>query len=119
MEKQKKESYKHNIKYGELEKQVFFLESDHQHAKLIVRLHYDGIYQGDFFRGLINEYVENNELMIELVDVIKKKLEISRTKRKYTKRQHELAKDTEKKFALKKEEIEDIFDVLEEEFPDL
>ena len=42
-------------------KRVVFRENDQVHAKLRIRLHYDGIKQSDFFRGCIEAYLNQEQ----------------------------------------------------------
>ena len=47
--------------YGKEKKQIVFEALDKKHADLRIRLHYDGIKQGEFFRCFIDGYLEKNE----------------------------------------------------------
>ena len=48
-------------------KKVFFEEEDEQHARMLVRLRYDRLTQGNFFRGLVEMYVNNDLDMIKII----------------------------------------------------
>ena len=52
-------------------KRVFFEELTDQHARLILRLRYDKISQGMFFRSLIKYYVDGEINMLKLIEKIK------------------------------------------------
>ena len=46
--------------YGTKEKMVQFADLDKRHADLRLRLHYDGLTQGQFFRALVTGYVDRD-----------------------------------------------------------
>ena len=53
------------------EKKIVFLDNDEQHARMIVRLRYDRLTQGNFFRGLVKLYVDNDLDMARVIEKIK------------------------------------------------
>ena len=108
------------IDYGNLDKVIQFKETDKRHADLRIRLHYDGFYQGEFFRDIVSGYLSGDKNLIAYVEKIKEE------KRKYNKGRllkgksvRKKSREVEKQFALKEEELESIFDIIEQEFPDL
>jgi hypothetical protein len=106
----------HEIDYGNLTKRIVFTENDHRHAKLLIRLKHDGLRQSDFFRCVITGYLEGAEHMQNFVD------EIKQQSKKHTTKSRQLqakGKEATKKIGLDKKEIENIFDLLEEEHPEL
>tara|TARA_R110000796_G_scaffold28176_1_gene77262 strand:- start:2347 stop:2691 length:345 start_codon:yes stop_codon:yes gene_type:complete len=111
---------KYEIDYGKLEKTVQFKEMDKRHADLRIRLHYDGFYQGEFFRDIVTGYLTGDDNIIAYVEKIKEeKRKYSKGKLKKGKSLREKGKEIEKQFALKEDELESIFDIIEQEFPDL
>ena len=52
-------------------KTIQFQDEDDQHARMIIRLRYDRLTQGNFFRGLVKLYVENDLDMSKVVEKIK------------------------------------------------
>tara|TARA_Y100001973_G_C4924444_1_gene197949 strand:- start:7 stop:348 length:342 start_codon:yes stop_codon:yes gene_type:complete len=96
-------------------KLVCFHESADQHARLLIKLYHDGFKQREFFRTFIAGYLDEDPLIFEFVHNYKMKhktkLHAKRTKK---------AKQEEEKifsdFGLNAEELEDIFDILEEEY---
>ena len=103
------------IDYGNLTKRIVFTENDHRHAKLILKLKHDGLTQSSFFRHLITAYIEDDERIQNLVDELR-----SRKKHKIkSQKMRSKGKERLKDFALSSGEVENIFDVLEREFPDL
>jgi len=110
----------HEIDYGNLNKVVQFKETDKRHADLRIRLHYDGFYQGEFFRDIITGYLSGDENLIAYVEKVKEeKKKYNKGKLKKGKSLRKKGKEVEKQFALKDDEIESIFDIIEQEFPDL
>ena len=68
-----------------IEKKIVFLDTDDQHARMITRLRYDRLTQGNFFRGLVELYVENDIDMARIVEKIKdNKTTMGKRKRKYS-----------------------------------
>lgn len=108
------------IKYGQYDKNFIFKDTDKRHADLFIRLQYDGLSKSEFFRGMITGYLEKNENLMKYIEELKdKKGKMGKTRRKRIVDQADAEKETIRKFALDKEEKESIFDILEEEFPDL
>jgi hypothetical protein len=104
-----------DIDYGNLTKRIVFTENDHRHANLILKLKHDGLTQSAFFRHLITAYIENDERVQQLVDELRVKKRHKVKSQKMRGKGKEILKD----FALSSGEVENIFDVIEREFPDL
>ena len=87
----------------------------------LIRLRYDDFKgQTDFFREVIYAYLNNDPHILDFVESIKAKKSIQNKKR--NKQNRKLINDGQqilKEFALDKEEIENIFDILEENNIDL
>lgn len=104
------------VKYGNSTKRIVFTETDHNHAKLIIRLKHDGLTQAAFFRNLIRGYTQGDERIQEFVDEVKNQS----LKQKYrSNRLIKKGKESVQQLSLNEEEIENIFDLLEEEYPEL
>tara|TARA_R110002020_G_scaffold33769_1_gene102617 strand:+ start:7328 stop:7663 length:336 start_codon:yes stop_codon:yes gene_type:complete len=103
-----------------LSKLTFFLSSK-LHENLKVRLYYDQIKtQTEFFRLCVESYLGQDPLFMEFLDDCKVKQNIqsqARTtkSRKLRKRGTKLMEE----LALSEEEVQNIFDILEEELPEL
>ena len=93
-----------------------FTDNDHRHAKLITRLNYDGISQADFFRQMITSYISGDDRVQAVVDELKSQ---SKAKRKKSKSLREAGSDKLTKLGLDESSIEDIFDLIAQEHPDL
>ena len=109
-------SDKHEIDYGTLNKIVQFKETDKRHADLRIRLHYDGFYQGEFFRDIVTGYLNKDENLLAYVEKVKEeKRKDNKGRLRKGKALHKKGREVEKQFALKEEEIESIFDIIEKE----
>ena len=103
--------------YGKSEKKIVFYDSDHTHAKLRIRFVEDGIKQSTFFKEIIKAYIEGNPHILRWLEdnpqcfVSKRSLTI----RKREKRKIEQQK---KEFNLDQEAVDEIFDILADEFGD-
>ena len=104
------------IDYGNLTKRVVFTENDHRHAQLIVQLRYDGLRQSEFFRHIISGYIDGDQQIRSYIDEIKAQSVKRKTKSAALRKQ---GAQTLKDHALNEGEIDNIFDLLEEEFPEL
>jgi len=105
-----------NIEYGRLTKRIVFTENDHRHAQLIIKLKHDGLRQSDFFRSLITAYLAGDERIQSYVD------EVSKLSKKRKTSSRKLKKEGTQKlsdFGFTDGEIDNIFDLIEEEHPDL
>ncbi len=105
--------------YGKNKKQICFESTAKLHADLKIRLHCDEIKIKEFFNKLMEAYIDKNENILAFIEEIKKAKGISQARRNKTKKAHELRRRTIHQFALDQTEIEDIFDILEKEHPDL
>lgn len=101
--------------YGQAEKKFIFKDTAKNHADLLLKLEYDSLTQAKFFRLCIQAYLNDNESMREIIDSTKTNKGI---KNKIEKDYKEL-KQTKQKFQLDDLEIENIYDIVDEEHPDL
>ena len=102
--------------YGNITKQICFDSLDKTHADLKIRLHYDDIKIKEFFNALVVGYLEKNEHIMGFVEEIKDNKRISKKKRNKINRSNTKAREIERSFALNKDEIENIFDIIEKEY---
>ena len=101
-------------------KKMMFWESPKRQADLKIRLQLDGFTQSHFFRALITGYLEKNEYILKYLDEHKEKyITQGISKRNQIKRGLRKHNETKEQFALNENEIEDIFDIIAEEFPEL
>ena len=101
--------------YGKTIKQICFESNDKLHADLKVRLHYDGLRIKEFFNMVVEAYIEGNENILAFVEELKETKSISKTKRNKMNKARQKQKETVKQFGLDKDDIENIFDILERE----
>ena len=109
-------------KYGTMNKKVVFYDSDKRFAELKIRLQHDGISQAQFFRGIVTGYLLQDGNVLSYVDRLKASKNIGNRIKKSIKAERELinnGKEQLNKLALGDEEIENIFDILEKQNPDL
>lgn len=102
-------------------KRIIFDDSSKRHAELKIRLQYDSLTQSEFFRSFITGYLDKDSRILSYLESYKQE-----NKKKYSKRNAKIRKkDIEKgddllhKFGIEDIEIENIFDMIEQEFPDL
>jgi len=102
--------------YGDKQKKIVFSASDKSHAELKIKLNYDGIKQGEFFRSLLEGYLSDDENILNFISEWKE-LNNKQTKKQrlLVSKEMQEAEETTNKFALNKEEVESIFDLLERE----
>ena len=104
------------INYGKLTKRIVFTENDHRHAQLVLKLKHDGLRQSDFFRSLVTAYIAGDERIQSYVDEIST---LSKERKAKSKKLRTKGQETVKDFGLTDGEIENIFDLIEEEHPEL
>ena len=98
-------------------KRVVFEEEDSQHARMLIRLRYDRLTQGKFFRGLVKMYVDNDLDMIKVIEKIKvEKSTMGRTKRERSRKEIEKGETMMQEIGLSKNEKNFIYDLIEEDF---
>ena len=101
-------------------KRIVFQESTQKHAQLKIRLEYDSLTQAEFFRCLIDGYLNKDSKIIKFIDNYKlDKGKDSKRNTKYRQKDLQKGDDLLDKFGIKNSELENIFDLIEEEFPDL
>jgi len=105
-----------NIDYGKNSKRIIFTDTDHRHTQLILKLKNDGMTQAKFFRTLITGYLSDDEgirsYIVNSGDLSKQK---KQRNAKLRKKGHDITQD----LGLSNDQVEGIFDLISEEFPDL
>ena len=101
-------------------KKIIFDDSSQRHARLKIRLEYDGLTQAEFFRCFITGYLEKHEKIISYLESYKfKKKKQSKRSMKIIKTDKERAEDLLEQFGIKDIELESIFDLIAKEHPEL
>ena len=105
-------------KYGTMKKKIVFYDSDKRYADLKIRLGHDKISQAQFFRSIVTGYIEQDEDMLNFVDKHKvrrqSKKSINKNRKLITK-----GKQLVSDLNLDETEKNNIFDLIENENPDL
>tara|TARA_Y100001963_G_C6633484_1_gene377417 strand:- start:64 stop:402 length:339 start_codon:yes stop_codon:yes gene_type:complete len=103
--------------YGTMKKKVVFYDSDKRYADLKIRLEHDGLTQAKFFRGILSGYLSQDPDILKFIDKLKTgQKKVSDKKRDKEVRQLiNVGNDKLNKLLLDEEEIENIFDILENE----
>ena len=105
--------------YGKNKKQICFDSIAKLHADLKIRLHYDEIKIREFFNEITKAYLEKDDNIMNFIEKLKEKKNMSKPRRNKVKKANVKQKTTVKQFGLDKGDIEDIFDILQKEHPDL
>ena len=104
------------ISYGKMTKRIVFTDDDHRHAQLLTRLRYDGLTQSQFFRLIVGGYIDGDVRIQDFVDEHRSQ---SIKRKSLSKKLKNKGKTTSTELGLDKNSIEDIFDLIAEEYPDL
>jgi glycerol-3-phosphate responsive antiterminator len=105
--------------YGENKKQICFDSTAKLHADLKIRLHHDEVKIREFFNEITRAYVNRDESIINFIEKLKEKKKMSATRRNKIKKANKKQNEIIRKFALDKGDIENIFDIIEKEHPNL
>jgi hypothetical protein len=105
-----------DVKYGKNDKRIVFTDTDHRHAQLHVRLRTDGMKQAHFFRSLITGYIEQDERIVSFFDDIKDQSLVRKGKSNKLRAKGKKIMDAT---GFSNDQIEDIFDLIAEEHPEL
>jgi len=104
----------------ETKKRFLFVDTEERHARLKIRLEYDGMTRSEFFRLFVTGYLEHDEnILIFIENYVAQKALLNKMKRHKSKKLMEKRLETIDQFGLNDKDIENIFDVMEKEHPDL
>jgi len=102
------------------EKRIIFSDTHIRHAQLRIRLEHDGFTQSEFFRCIVTGYLNQNKNLMEYIKNYKQEHKIqSKRITKYNEKDSKKADDFMGQFGIKDGELENIFDLIAEEHPDL
>ncbi len=97
-------------------KKIVFEEREGQHARLKIRLAYDNLKQGSFFREIIRLYIDKDPKMNAVIDLIKGSTKaMGRKKILRSKREIEEGENSLADFGLSEKEKKEIYDLIESE----
>ena len=106
--------------YGKRDKRISFMDTDKRNADLMIRLKHDGLTKTKFFREMLTGYLERDHAIVDFIERVKDNTDSqSKKQSKIVKNLEERGNENKTKFGLGDEEIENIFDLLEKEHPDL
>lgn len=101
-------------------KKIVFFDTEKRHTDLKVRLQYESLTQSEFFRSILSGMIDCDQRLISyLADWREKNKKYSKKNRVLSEKLLEKGKEIKSRFALGDDEIESIFDLLEEEHPEL
>jgi hypothetical protein len=103
--------------YGKSQKKIVFVDNDHRHAKLLIKLRHDGMRQSEFFRSIITGYIEGDERIQQYVYDASTQSKVRKLK---SKKLFEKGKKSLKEHEnLSETDVESLFDLIAEEHPEL
>ncbi len=95
---------------------VGFEAKDSTYAKLLIKLKHEGITKREFFRGVVGAFLEDDPSFVSyLVEFKKRKNLYTQTKQKTLDKERKLSYNTDKQMGLSKDEVNDLFDMFDEE----
>ena len=78
-----------------------------------MKLEYEKMTKTEFFRAVVNAFIEGDKDMTSFIENYKERKEIdSKRSRKMIKRERDKAEEIDRRFALSPEDIENIFDLI-------
>ena len=96
-------------------KVVFFCDKD-KHIEFVSRLKLDGFNQAQFYRMMIDGYLNEDAAIIRFVELFKEKWVVQGKKKRDTvSRMRKKASQVRREFSLDDTDIESIFDTIEKE----
>lgn len=101
------------------DKQLIFTIDEDTHAKFKIALFYDRMGQSAFIKHIIAAYMDGNKHIRAFIDELVEKQNIGKNKLKNRKKDAVEEERTINDYALNEDDIEDIFDIIERENPDL
>ena len=110
--------------YGHLNRRVYpslyYDSTDTIYVNLIMKLEYEKITKTEFFRAMVNGFINDNVHLNKFMEEYKeeKKLDNKRNRR-LIKKEREKADEIDRKFGLTSEDLENIFDLIEMEEDDV
>lgn len=102
------------------EKRVIIKLQEKQHADFKILLNYDELTQTSFFRAIADGYIRRDDLIVSYIEKYKDTHGLqSKHKKKKRKDAEQERKQVIKNHALDVSEIDQLYDLVEKEFPEL
>tara|TARA_R110002012_G_scaffold321038_1_gene547169 strand:+ start:7591 stop:7917 length:327 start_codon:yes stop_codon:yes gene_type:complete len=106
----------HEIDYGKLNKRIVFTENDHRHVNFLMKLKSVGLTQSKFFRYVITGMISDDPRIYNFIEEIS---DVSIKKKNTSKKMRNIGIEKVNDLGLNDGEVENIFDIIAEEFPGL
>ena len=104
----------------EVKKKVQFVDTDIRHAQLRIQLERQSLTQAEFFRACLTGMIENDPTFMKYIKNYKDSKKIGQKRSaKVIEKEDRVSDDLMKKFGIKDDELENIFDLIAEEHPEL
>jgi len=100
----------------EEQKRIVFTDNVHRHAKLVMKLKYLNITQAKFFRHIISGVLTDDPRIMNYVEEIATRSKVRNNKAQRLKEKGEILYND---LGFSDDEMDDLFDAIESEFPDL
>ena len=101
-------------------KKFMFYDTEKRQVDLRIKLKNEGMNQSQFFRAMITGYLKNDTNMLEFLDGYKTENQIqSSSRRSILQKENEKENKTKNIYGLTADDLQNIFDLIEEENPDL
>tara|TARA_R100001079_G_C4391116_1_gene127277 strand:- start:424 stop:747 length:324 start_codon:yes stop_codon:yes gene_type:complete len=101
-------------------KKIVFEDTEDRHAQLKIRLQYDGLSQAEFFRSLVTAYLNKDDDVMNYIKSYKlKNKKQSKRNLKFIDKDDKISDELLSQFGIKNDELENIFDIIAEQHPDL
>ena len=105
-----------NINYGKNNKRIIFTDTDHRHAQLTLKLKDDGMTQAKFFRSIITGYLSDDD---RIRSYVIDSSSLSKNKKQKNTKLREAGKQVVHDLGLSEDQVDNIFDLISGEFPEL
>ena len=100
--------------YGNIDKKVFFSDTDKRHAELKVKLRRDGLTQIEFFKAMITGYIEDDpNIVLYMSRVKQEKGLVSKKKIKKVESEALESNSVLRELGITDEDIDFVFDLIE------
>ena len=113
--------WEEEYEYGQELKSIRFMVSDDDHARLLIRLRHNKVNVAQFFRGVIDGMIQEDENLIKFFDnyILEHKV-LSKNRFTKTLKLRKKGKEVLEDWGLLDDaEKQQIFDLISKEFPDL
>ena len=95
-------------------KKIMFYDSPERHARLKIRCGHDGINQSQFLRMVVTGYIDGDKNIVDFIYRCKEKYGLQgKSKRNKSFKLQQVGLQASQEMALGNDEIENIFDILE------